>query len=357
MKIAVLTNDYPPTRGGAGIVAGVQVEELTRRGHDVKVFFHPPTFTSRSVLLRLKAHIVDLWKRTPIVEEIIAFHPDVLLTHNLTGCGIGTPSAVKLQQGIPWVHVLHDVQLVEPSGRIIVGERFSFLRAVWRFAWARMRRLMMGSPNCVVSPTRWLVEFHRKHGMFWSSRTEVIPNPIRVTKIASDPWTEREPSILFVGRVDADKGIDVLLRAWQAMGDARPRLDIVGEGQRRFGIESMKDGRAVVHGPLPHERILSLMSKNRVAVVPSLVTENQPTVALEALAAGCSVVASDVGGIPETIGKAGRIVTPGSVKELTRALQEAVSTPPDQVVSMDVLTSHQLEPVVDALEAVLMSNL
>lgn len=357
MKIAVLTNDFPPTRGGAGVIAGIQVEELKRRGHEVKVFFHPPEFTSRPALARLKAHIIDLGARESIVEEVIAFHPDVLLTHNLTGCGIGTPSAIKFKEGVPWVHVLHDVQLVEPSGRVITGEAFGFFRNVWRLGWSSLRRVALGSPTCVVSPTRWLIEFHRSYGFFRSSRSEVIPNPIRIERSGTVAWAERESSILFVGRVDIDKGIDVLLRAWRAMGESRPRLDIVGEGTRRFQIESMKDGRAVVHGPLPHDRIRSLMSKARVVVVPSLVTENQPTVALEALAAGCVVVASDVGGIPETIGRAGRIVKAGSVEALTVALQEALVTAPNVNESSDVLETHQLEPVVDALEAVLTSNL
>ncbi|MEO5927964.1 MAG: glycosyltransferase [Patescibacteria group bacterium] len=356
MKIAVLTNDYPPARGGAGVIAEVQVKELERRGHEVKVFFHAPTFTTQPPLRRLIAHVGDLRANPKLVEEILAFKPDVLLSHNVTGCGIGTACVIKFQ-GIRWVHVLHDVQLVEPSGRIITGERFGFFRNVWRLGWARMRSVVFGSPNSVVSPTRWLLEFHRSYGLFLSSKTEIIPNPISFSSAAVSPWAEREPSILYVGRVDVDKGIDVLLRAWKALGDARPRLDIVGDGQRRFGIESMHDGRAIIHGPLPHDRIRSLMAKSRVVVVPSLVTENQPTVALEGLAAGCNVVATNVGGIPETIGKAGRVVKAGSVDELTAALRDALVSSPDDTASQEVLRSHQLEPVVDALEAVLSSNL
>jgi glycosyltransferase involved in cell wall biosynthesis len=141
------------------------------------------------------------------------------------------------------------------------------------------------------------------------------------------------------------------------MGDARPRLEIVGDGARRFHLNAMKDGRLVVHGPVPHERILAFMSRSRVVVVPSLVTENQPTVALEALSAGCNVVASRVGGVAETIGDAGRVVEAGSVDELTHALQETTATPPDASRSERILALHHLDIVVDALEAALTSNL
>jgi glycosyltransferase involved in cell wall biosynthesis len=357
MKIAVLTNDYPPhATGGAGVIAETQVQELQRRGQEVKVFYYPITFTNKSVFTRLVSHLFDLRAKTGIVDEIIAWQPEILLTHNLTGCGIGTPRAVK-RQGIPWVHLLHDVQLIEPSGRIVSGERFGVFRAVWRFAWSSLRRAALGSPNEVISPTRWLLEYHRSRGFFWSSKTDVIPNPLAKIDMETVTWDGREPSILFVGRVDVDKGISILVRAWRSLGEARPRLEVVGDGAWRARLEAMKDERLVIRGPVPHDRIVSLMSRSRVVAVPSLVMENQPTVALEGLAAGCNVVASDVGGVAETIGDAGHVVRAGSAEELATAIREGVSNPPDLSRVARVLEMHQLDVVVDALEGVLASNL
>jgi glycosyltransferase involved in cell wall biosynthesis len=356
MKIAILTNDYPPhATGGAGVVAEIQAHELERRGHEVKVVHHAPTFTKRSVLARLFGHLGDLGTNKKIVEDILSWKPDILLTQNLTGCGIGTPRAIR-HQGIPWVHVLHDVQLIDPSGRIVAGERLAFLRAPWRWLWSHLRKSVMGTPDHVVSPTRWLLEMHRWYGLLRASRSDVIPNPLVVPEGERAPWESRESSMLFVGRVDADKGIDVLLRAWKSMGDDRPRFDVVGEGARSSDLAALKDDRLVLHGRIPHERIFSLMQQSRVVVVPSLVAENQPTVALEGLAAGCNVIGSDVGGMSETLKNAGRIVPPNRPDALRDAIRLALADPPSADVVRGILEPHRVEVVVDALEGVLVSN-
>jgi len=360
MRIAVLTNDYPPeSRGGAGIIAEIQVRELLRRGHEVKVFTSAPAWTNASLFTRLFHHLSDLKANRKIVAEIVEWKPQILLTHNLTGCGIGTPRMVK-HHGIPWVHVLHDVQLVEPSGRIVKGESFHAFWQLWRWKWSLMRRWTFGNPNVVVSPTEWLLKFHRKWGFFNASKSKVIGNPVAIEGRMD---TLREKSILFVGRLEHDKGFDVLLEAWKSLGAEAPRLSVVGEGKGRSGLEAMKEERISILGALPHERVLELMRSHAVVAVPSLLVENQPTVILEGLASGCDVVASDAGGIPETLDAAGWIVKAGDAKALAANLKEAIDD--TDAVARDereknrekILSRHRVDVVVADLESVLKSNL
>lgn len=111
MRLAILTNDYPPrARGGAGVVAETYARELERRGHEVKVFLKNADLYQRSAFNRLLFHVQDLWPRRSLVQEISTWKPDVLLTHNLTGCGFATPRLIQ-RRGIRWIHFLHDVQL------------------------------------------------------------------------------------------------------------------------------------------------------------------------------------------------------------------------------------------------------
>jgi len=356
MKIAVLTNDYPPSStGGAGVIAERLTKGLEALGHEVRVWHSPPTFSRTPIFARFFAHLLDLRPKAKLVHEITEWRPDILLTHNLTGCGFGTPSKVKTH-GIPWVHVVHDVQLFEPSGRIMFGEALAVFRRIWRLVWAFLRGRAFGSPNVVVSPTRWLLNIHRSYGFFRFSKTAIIPNPLPVRPSQTRPWTEREPSILFVGRLDADKGIDVLLRAWKNLGADRPRLELAGEGSRSFDLAATQDGRLIVHGRVANDRILSLMERSRVLVVPSLVSENQPTVALEGFAAGCNVIGSDVGGLPETLDGAGTIVPAKDVQALCEAMRHALVTPPDAEAQRRVLELHRPDVVVEALAALLISN-
>lgn len=357
MTIAILTNDYPPhTRGGAGVIAETYVRELERRGHVVHVLYSVPEFTRRSALSRFGAHVRDLSSTASHVKQILAWKPDVLLTHNLTGCGFGTPRSVQ-RQGVRWVHMLHDVQLFEPSGRIVSGESHAWLRRVWRWGWSQARRSVFGVPDAVVSPTRWLRDEHLSRGWFRDTRIEVIPNPFSlVAQHPLSPWEAREVSVMFAGRVDPDKGIDVLFRAWQDMPDPRPRLEIVGEGDRIEWLRAQGDARCVVHGRRSTEEVRRQMGSCRVVVIPSLVLENQPTVALEAFAAGCAVVGSDVGGMAETLDGGGYLVPPGDSVALRDALSRALREGPRPERIQEVLRRHGVTEVGSVLEEVLMSK-
>lgn len=351
MRIAILTNDFPPrATGGAGIIAELYAKELEKRGHEIMVEVVEPGLRDRGAFSRLFFHIRDLGTRKEIVERILAWKPDTLLTHNLTGCGFSTPRRIKAE-GIPWIHVLHDVQLIDPSGKIVNG--FSPFAAGWRYFWSRARRKRLGHPTGVVSPTEWLLKFHREWMFFWSSKTKVIPNPV-VVEQGESPCAPTRRDTLFVGRMDRDKGVDVLLDAWKLLGDARPRLHIVGAGMEEGRVRELHDGRITIHGPQSHDRVLQLMRECRVLVVPSLILENQPTVILEALAAGCAVVASDVGGIPETLGDAGWIIPAGDAKALSIALGDATK---DGAIDEkrtkareDILAVHRMDVAVGSLE-------
>ncbi|MBI4138589.1 glycosyltransferase [Candidatus Uhrbacteria bacterium] len=363
MRIAVLTNDYPPdASGGAGVIAAVYTKALRAKGHELRVFTRIPKLEDRSMVHRLVFHLQDLGADTFLANEISEWSPDLLLTHNLTGCGFATPRLVA-RNGIAWVHVLHDVQLIEPSGQIVHGENLVFIRRMWRRIWAALRTRALGCPSGVVSPTAWLLDVHRQYGFFHSSSTTVIPNPIPVERPqepATSSQLSRPVTFLFVGRLSRDKGIDLLLSAWKQLGAERPNLHIVGDGPFRNNIESLDDPLIVFHGPLPHDQVVRLMSECQALVVPSRVYENQPTVILEALAAGCRVAAARVGGIPETLGEAGLTFLPGDADALTDVLRRILRsgpTEPERAVRELVSSRHRVEVAAGALESFLKSNL
>ncbi len=330
MRIAILSNVLPTAdaTGGAGRIAYLYAELLRGLGHEVKAFGPRAAFAElgrMDALTRLAFHAQDLVGDDVKVAEILEWEPRVLLTHNLTGCGFKTPRAIS-DVGIRWVHVLHDVQLFEPSGQIVFGESFGWARWIWRMTWSLLRQSAMRNPDVVVSPTQWLLDMHKKFWMFDRTvRTVIIPNPISLNLDSRLRENDRKTGqrVLFVGRVDADKGIRLLLDAWKDV-DASAQLTIIGDGTLRVDIETQKRDRVTCLGAKTPDDVSRQMLQSDVVVVPSLVMENQPTVILEALAAGCRVVASDVGGVRETLGEAGWIVPPADPKKLAAAINEAL---------------------------------
>ena len=138
----------------------------------------------------------------------------------------------------------------------------------------------------------------------------------------------------FVGRLAAHKGVHVLFRA--AARDVRLHLSIAGGGpleaalRERAGQPDLA-GRVEFVGHLSGERLAEHVRSLDVLAVPSLPrpswVEQFGRVAIEALASGVPVVASDSGALPEVLQDAGLLVPPGDVEALRDALVRVGTNP------------------------------
>ncbi len=149
--------------------------------------------------------------------------------------------------------------------------------------------------------------------------------------------------ILFVGRIEPLKGLDRLLRALTYLnGGERPQLLIVGGDEysrhqlqvlqntaRELGI----DDRITFAGSVSQEKLPLYYSAADVCVIPSYY-ESFGMVALESLACGTPIVATDVGGMRQIIrsNQLGRIVNDNSPPELADAISGLLS---DQAKTQD----------------------
>lgn len=127
---------------------------------------------------------------------------------------------------------------------------------------------------------------------------------------------------LFVGDVTVDKGIEVLLAAWDMIAPAVP-LVILG---REHGL-LIDQPNVMVVGGHDHAVVLAAMAAARFVVVPSRWADPCPTVVLEAMAAGTAVIGSDTGGISDMVdnGVTGLLVPPSDVPALASAMATLLS--------------------------------
>lgn len=301
LRIAVLTNSYPPRDvGGAARIAADQVEMLRAAGHEVRIWSPEVSWFQAHPLARFFYHLQDLGAQKPLAADIIAWRPDILLTHNLTGCGFGTPKLVQ-SVGVRWIHVLHDIQLFEPSGQLFRLRPVTF----WQLFWAALRSHPFGKPSFVISPTLWLVEQHRWRSLLKSPaiHSEILPNPgPREVGILRTEFHKPRVRLLFVGHVSHAKGSRLLTKLVDELR-VPFELHIIGEGPDLAKIVS-RSPYVIVHGMCGTAEVLAHMREADVLLVPSLIHENQPTVILEAASVALPVIASHRGGITETLGLA-----------------------------------------------------
>lgn len=131
------------------------------------------------------------------------------------------------------------------------------------------------------------------------------------------------PTVLCIGRLVAQKGIDLLVEAWRCLADSRLKLLLVGDGPLRTDLERRGVPGVRFAGRIPPAQVRAHMLAGRALVFPSRSYEGQPMVALEALAAGLPVLASNLGGMPELLAPLGSawLAPGGTVAGWTVALR------------------------------------
>jgi glycosyltransferase involved in cell wall biosynthesis len=154
-----------------------------------------------------------------------------------------------------------------------------------------------------------------------SGISDAAPSAAGIVRMPSDRL-----NLLFVGRLDPQKGVDDLLAAMELLTDTPVHLHVIGDGVVSTG-KARAARNATFYGWLPHELIPAYLSAADALVMPSR-WEGFGLVALEAMRAGRAVIASDAGALPEIVanGETGRIFgkgDPASLAETIRGLSRA----------------------------------
>lgn len=153
---------------------------------------------------------------------------------------------------------------------------------------------------------------------------EIIPYPIATERFRPALQPANTKRILFVGRVEARKGADVLLRAVPRVLAQHPDAEFIFAGRVNEELRNLVDAappQVKFLGVVPHEELPALYQSVAVVAVPSL-WDNSPNVIYEAMACGVPIVASRVGGISELVenGTTGLLVPPRDVNALADAI-------------------------------------
>lgn len=197
--------------------------------------------------------------------------------------------------------------------------------------YADMQRIF-DQAGAVIAPSHYLAQIFQR---------EISNLPLTYIPYGMDcqrlPVNQRvyptgQPLVFFFGgRVDPEKGLDLLLTAFKRLASLHIRLQLYGDGTLRTRVEqaARADSRITYGGVYAHDEVGALLKQVDVVVIPSLWHENLPLIMQEAQAAGVPTLVSDVGGMTECVtdGLNGFTFRMGDVADLQRKMQMIIDQP------------------------------
>ena len=371
MRILIATDVFPPVCGGSGWSTYELARGLRDRGHAVTLVrprtggpgsrtddgydgFQPlafPAWAPPVPYLRNYFRNERLYRRmarylAALVRErrIDVVHAQ----HRLTGPpGIaaareaGVPAVCTVRDYWPvcyWSDLIHDPDAGELCPSCTAGMMTRCVRpragVLWPLALPlipymranlrRKQRALANADAVVAVGSAMARDLRERAPALAGTVVTTIPNPIDVRAIQAEaqrqPVPLDRPYVLYVGKLDANKGVSQLVPVVTAAGLDEP-LIVVGDGPERPGLEAEARASGLdvrFMGWESHERVLAWMRHALVLVFTSHWREPLSRVLLEASAVGCPVAAMDTGGTGDIVvhGETGLLA--GDREELVR---------------------------------------
>lgn len=360
MKIVVVNTLYPPEIvGGAEVSVSLLAQALARLGHQVTVVcLHGAADPAISevdgirihrlpidnaywpfgrdhrppALRRLSWHLRDVWNRRAarrFAAVLATERPDVVHTNNLTGFSVSLWAEAK-RAGIRVVHTLRDYSLICRRATLFRDGHNCARRCSSCVALTAPCRYASQLVDAVASNSRFVLNRHRALGYFPAIPAKVVYNVADMGEHALLARPAGDDLIFgFIGRIEAEKGIQVVLKAVELLPNKGWKLRIAGRGlyqhEQALKASCLSERVEWLGFTKPQEFYATI----DVCLVSSVWPEPLPRTLLESISAGRATICSTAGGIPEISGMSALIGSyePRDHRRLaelmTKAIQEA----------------------------------
>jgi glycosyltransferase involved in cell wall biosynthesis len=368
-KIILVHNSYQQP-GGEDVVFEEERRMLERAGHQVVVYHRSnDEINNLSVVGRLAMAKNTVWSsgtRREFSNLICQERPQLVHVHNTFL--VVSPSIYSACQeaDVPVVQTLHNFRLACPGVNFFRDGKVCE-ECVDDGLWRSVQHGCYRSSRVATATCAMMLGVHRLLGT-WSnnvdsfialsefSRRKLIAAGLPADRVhvkpnfvLSDPGRKSGNGeyALFVGRLSPEKGVKVLLSAWQQLPSPIP-LHVVGDGPLRREMEETieKSGLAAVHirGQVPRAETSAAMKNARFLILSSECYENFPMTIAEAFSCGTPVICSRLGAMQEIVtdGRTGMHFSAGDPADLAAKVRWAWSHP-EEMAAMGRLARLEYE--------------
>ena len=343
MRILVAHNKYK-IRGGEDEVRDSEVRLLREYGHEVFEFLEDNADISRPypVLVGLQA----TWNQGiyfAMRRELAKVRPDVLHVHNIMPVISPAVFFAAKEFGIATVQTLHNYKYLCPKGEMFRDGAVCESCLGKSFAWngvihgcyrnSHLATLALAASFSAHRALRtWTTKVDRYIALTEFARRKFIKGGFPEEKLVVKPNFLHDPGVgpgdgdyaVFAGRLSEEKGIPLLLRAWNQLKSPL-RLKIIGEGSFEMDVRRAAASNKSIEllGVISLEEVLEIIGHAKAIVLPFQTYEGMPRVIVESFAKGTPVITANLGAMQTMIKhrQTGLHFKPGDAEDLARSIE------------------------------------
>ena len=379
MNILIANDTYPPDVNGAAYFTKRLAEGLAQRDHEVHVLCASTTLRSEVVTregviehrmrsLPVPFHMGFRFSPPPllyrrVLAEVERIRPDVVHAQGHFFIGRAVIRAAK-KLGIPVVATNH---FMPDNLTFYLGLPAGVEKRVTDLAWRDFARVF-DRADVVTAPTPFAANLAEEKGV----GGPVLPVSCGMDLSRFSPDNDGDafrqkyaiperPTFMYVGRLDAEKRVDELIRALPLVRESvDAQLVVVGDGHEKAGLMRLAEERGVGEhvifaGFVPDEELPGAYAATDVFCNAG-VAELQSIVTLEAMATGKPVIGANARALPHLVhdGENGHLFEPGDVEALASRLTELLSDGDKRAKmgeeSLRIVGRHDIEKTLFAFE-------
>lgn len=319
----LLVHNYYKLPGGEDTVFKNEYEMLKNKGHNVFIYSRNNKEIDNFNFLKKALLAFDSVynKRTykDIIEIIKKEKIDIVHVHNTLSLISPSVYYAAIDMNVPVVQTIHNFRLICPGGMLYRNNELceeclnKGLKCAVKHKCYRNSRF-----QSYISAS--ILKHHRKKGIyskinyiclteFNKEKISLVPNickekifvkPNFSTSIVSHALdSSKRDGIVYVGRLEHIKGVELLINTWKQYGARLPKLKLYGKGPLdswcRETIKNEKIENIEVKGQREHSFIIDEISKSKALILPTQVYEGFPMTIVEAFSVGTPVLCTNMG--------------------------------------------------------------